>query len=133
MNIKKISFYINGDDRGQLVALEENKNIPFTIRRVYYMYDTGSDVVRGKHAHKSLQQVLICVNGSCTIVLDDGHERKEVKLDNPSEGLYLSHAIWREMKDFTKGTVLMVLADQLYDEGDYIRNYEDFLHYVGVK
>ena len=130
MDIVMISFQKHGDDRGQLVALEENKEVPFNIKRVYYMYDTGEGVHRGFHAHKNLQQILICVHGSCKIRLDNGKEKKVVVLDKPYEGLYVSNNMWREMYDFSKDAVLMVLASQLYDENDYIRDYDEFLRFV---
>lgn len=130
MVCKKIIFQQHGDDRGQLVALEENKEIPFKIKRVYYMYDTVDGVRRGYHAHRNLQQILICIHGNCKIHLDNGHETAEVLLDKPYEGLYVSNNMWREMYDFSPDAVLMVLASELYDESDYIRNYEDFLKYV---
>lgn len=130
MEIKKIKFQIHGDDRGQLVALEENKEIPFDIKRVYYMYDTGEGVRRGFHAHKCLEQILICVHGTCKILLDNGTEKEIVPLDKPYEGLYVSNDMWREMYDFSPDAVLMVLASELYDEADYIRDYDEFLKYV---
>ncbi len=131
MEIKKYNFQIHGDDRGQLVALEEMKDIPFEIKRVYYMYDTLEGVRRGYHAHKCLEQILICIHGTCKILMDDGKEKAEVLLDKPYEGLYISNAIWREMFDFSPDAVLMVLASEYYDEKDYIRNYDDFLKYIG--
>lgn len=130
MQIKKYVFQQHGDDRGQLVALEELKDIPFEIKRVYYMYDTGEGVRRGYHAHKSLEQILICIHGSCKILLDDGTEQEIVALEKPYEGLYVSNAMWREMFDFSPDAVLMVLASEYYDESDYIRNYDDFLEYT---
>lgn len=130
MDIKMIEFKPHGDDRGQLIALEENKEIPFSIKRVYYMYETGCDARRGKHAHKNLQQVLICIHGKCTIHLDDGYETKEILLDRPSVGLYVTNNMWREMYDFSEDAVLMVLASELYDEADYIRNYDEFIKFV---
>ena len=126
----KYVFQPHGDERGQLVALEEFKDIPFRIKRVYYMYDTGEGVVRGKHAHKSLEQILICIHGSCKIRLDNGHEKKVIPLEKPYEGLYVANNMWREMFDFSPDAVLMVLASQLYDESDYIRDYEEFLAFV---
>lgn len=133
MNYKLLCFAPNGDSRGQLVALEELKNIPFDIKRVYYMYDTTAGVTRGKHAHKSLEQILICTSGSCKILLDDGKDKEVVELNKPNEGLYISNDIWREMYDFSSDAVLMVLASTYYDESDYIRDYDEFLKYVGVK
>ncbi|MGM9834531.1 MAG: sugar 3,4-ketoisomerase [Bacilli bacterium] len=130
MDVIKIDFMSHGDDRGQLVAIEEHKDIPFAIKRVYYIYDTLKDVVRGYHAHKCLKQVLICVHGSCKIKLDDGYSQEIVVLDKPYEGLYLESSIWREMFDFSSDAVLLVLASEPYDENDYIRNYDDFIKYV---
>ena len=94
------------------------------------MYDTVDNVTRGYHAHKSLQQILICIHGSCKIRLDNGTEKKIVPLEKPYEGLYDSHAMWREMFDFSPDAVLMVLASELYDESDYIRSYDEFLQYI---
>ena len=130
MQIIKYVFPIHGDDRGQLVALEELKDIPFNIKRVYYMYDTGAGVTRGYHAHKNLKQILICVHGSCRIRLNNGKEQETVLLDKPYEGLYVDNVVWREMFDFSPDAVLMVLASEYYDESDYIRNYEEFLEYL---
>ncbi|MDO4304803.1 MAG: FdtA/QdtA family cupin domain-containing protein [Bacillota bacterium] len=130
MQVIKYVFQPHGDDRGQLIALEENKDIPFCIKRVYYMYDTVKGVVRGKHAHKSLEQILVCIHGSCKVLLDDGREKKVVPLEKPYEGLYISNNMWREMYDFSEDAVLMVLASDYYNEDDYIRDYDQFLSYV---
>lgn len=130
MQVIKYVFQPHGDDRGQLIALEEFKDIPFSIKRVYYMYDTAEGVVRGHHAHKSLEQILVCINGSCKIKLDNGHEKKVVPLEKPYEGLYVANNMWREMYDFSPDAVLMVLASELYNEEDYIRDYDVFLEMV---
>ena len=130
MEIKMYDFQQHGDKRGMLVALEEMKDIPFEVKRIYYMYDTVAGVRRGYHAHKALQQILIAIHGSCKIHLDDGNDTAEVVLDKPYEGLYLSNNVWREMYDFSDDAVLMVLASEYYDENDYIRNYHDFLKFV---
>ncbi len=130
MQVVKYAFQQHGDERGQLVALEEMKDIPFNIKRVYYMYDTGEGVRRGYHAHKSLEQILICIHGTCKILLDDGTEKKIVPLEKPYEGLYVSNAMWREMFDFSPDAVLLVLASEYYEEEDYIRDYDEFLKYV---
>lgn len=127
MEARMIHFQEHGDKRGQLIALEEGKDVPFEIKRVYYMYDTGKNVRRGYHAHKNLEQILICVHGSCRIHLDDGYQTEEIVLDKPSEGLYIANNIWREMYDFSEDAVLMVLASQLYDENDYVRDYQKFM------
>lgn len=133
MQIKKIHFPPHGDDRGQLVAIEELADLPFDIQRVYYIYDTLPGVRRGFHAHRDLQQVLICVSGSCKIHLDNGRETAEVLLDKPWEGLYISNDMWREMYDFSEGAVLLVLASRHYDEADYIRDYDAFLEMIREK
>jgi dTDP-4-dehydrorhamnose 3,5-epimerase-like enzyme len=130
MKVELIDFDIHGDERGLLIALEENKNIPFEIKRVYYIYDTKEGVVRGKHAHKRLNQVAVCVNGSCKFMLDDGKSRKDLVLDSPNKGLLIGDMIWHEMYDFSKDCVLMVLSEEYYDESDYIRDYNDFLEYI---
>lgn len=133
MQIKIYSYQTHGDSRGQLVALEEFSDIPFKVRRVYYIYDTKKDVSRGFHAHKNLEQILICVHGSCKVLLDDGYERQTVLLDNPCKGLYVANDMWREMFDFSQDAVLLVLASELYDETDYIRSYDDFKKMIKVK
>ncbi|NMH59642.1 WxcM-like domain-containing protein [Alteromonas sp. MYP5] len=130
MDIKLVQLKSCGDDRGSLIALEENANVPFNIKRVYYMFNTGKGVRRGYHAHKALKQVAIAVRGSCKFLLDDGKEKIEITLNHPAQGLLIESFIWREMFDFTEDCVLMVLADQIYDESDYIRSYDDFLKMV---
>ena len=130
MQVIKYVFQPHGDDRGQLVALEELKDIPFKVKRVYYMYDTVPNVVRGHHAHKKLEQILICIHGQFNIKLDNGKEIKVVPLEKPYEGLYIANNIWREMYDFSHDAVLLVLASELYDEADYIRDYDEFLEFI---
>ena len=130
MEIVKYTFPPHGDERGQLVAVEAMKDLPFSFARAYYIYDTLPGVRRGFHAHKCLQQILICVHGSCRIHLDDGKETAEVLLDKPYEGLYIANNMWREMYDFSPDAVLLVLASEHYDEADYIRNYDDFIKMV---
>jgi dTDP-4-dehydrorhamnose 3,5-epimerase-like enzyme len=126
MNTKLINFEVKGDDRGSLVSLEENKNIPFDIKRVYYIFGTKPEMVRGKHSHSNLQQVVICLSGECKFLLDNGHEKQVVKLDKPETGLFIGENIWREMYDFSADCVLMILANEFYDEDEYVRNYEEF-------
>ncbi len=133
MQVDKVLFKSCGDNRGQLIALEEFKEIPFSIKRVYYVYDTTQGVKRGCHAHKSLEQMLICIHGSCKILLDDGVEKETVLLSDPKVGLHVTNCIWREMFDFSPGAVLIVLASKLYDENDYIRDYVEFKKYVAAK
>ncbi|MBA6303759.1 FdtA/QdtA family cupin domain-containing protein [Colwellia sp. MB02u-14] len=130
MDIKLIQLQSHGDERGSLVSLEEEKNIPFSIKRVYYVFNTKDKVRRGFHAHKKLKQLAIVVKGSCRFLLDDGNEKIEVLLDNPAQGLYIESFVWREMFDFSEDCVLMVLADSIYDETDYVRDYEEFTKMV---
>ncbi|WP_337073854.1 FdtA/QdtA family cupin domain-containing protein [Aeromonas veronii] len=124
--ITLIDLPVLGDERGSLVALEANRQIPFDIKRVYYIYGTEKGAARGFHAHKALKQIAICLKGSCRFVLDDGNAREDVLLDNPAQGILIQSFIWREMYDFSEDCVLLVLADQLYDESDYIRDYREF-------
>lgn len=133
MQVIKYAFQQHGDERGMLVALEELKDIPFEIKRVYYMYDTKREVHRGFHAHKKLEQILICIHGSCKILLDNGNEKKVVSLERPYEGLYISNDMWREMYDFSEDAVLLVLASEYYDEKDYIRDYSEFINFVNSR
>lgn len=130
MQIMKYAFQQHGDDRGHLISLEEYNDIPFRIKRVYYLYDTKEGIHRGFHAHKSLKQILVCISGSCKILLDNGKEKKIVPLEKPYEGLYIPHNMWREMYDFSSDAVLVVLASEVYKEEDYIRNYDEFLKFV---
>lgn len=123
---KIIDFNIMGDERGSLIAFEENHNIPFAIKRVYYIFGTKENVRRGYHAHLDLKQMAICVKGSCTFILDDGTTREEAHLDSPNQGLLIEGLIWREMYNFSPDCVLLVLASEYYDENDYIRDYNIF-------
>ena len=127
MDIKLIQLKSCGDDRGSLIALEEKSIIPFEIKRVYYMFKTAEGVRRGFHAHKTLKQVAIAVRGSCKFMLDNGIEKIHLTLNHPDQGLLIESFMWREMYDFSPDCVLMVLADQIYDEADYVRNYEQFI------
>ncbi|MEG0869409.1 MAG: FdtA/QdtA family cupin domain-containing protein [Hafnia sp.] len=125
--VKWIEFQVLGDERGSLVALERERNVPFDIRRVYYIYKTEQGVSRGYHAHRNLRQVAMCVAGSCKIVLDDGFKREEVVMDCPTRGLLIESMMWREMHDFSDDCVLLVLASEPYQESDYIRDYQKFV------
>ena len=126
--IKTVNFKPLGDERGSLVALEANKSVPFEIKRVYYIFGTKHGVSRGFHAHRNLKQLAVCVTGSCQFILDDGKQREEITLDNSTVGLIIEDLTWREMHNFTSDCVLMVLANQYYDENDYIRDYQEFLN-----
>ncbi len=127
MDIERIHFQQHGDHGGQLISLEQERNVPFEIRRVYYIFATQPKVHRGRHAHRHLRQLAVAVRGSVTILLDDGTGPVEVVLDDPSQGLLLGDMVWRELYDFSEDCVLMVLADQFYDPADYITDYDEFL------
>ena len=131
MNYRLINMKIFGDERGKLVSLESNKNVPFEIKRVYYIYDTLPDQDRGMHAHKNMEQIIVAMDGSCQFVLDDGKSRETLWPNRPDVGLYIGKNMWREMKNFSYGCKLMVLASDYYDEKEYIRNYDEFLK--GIK
>jgi dTDP-4-dehydrorhamnose 3,5-epimerase-like enzyme len=127
MIIELVELKSHQNPRGSLVAIESNKNIPFDIERVYYIYDVPSEARRGYHAHKELKQLAICLHGNCEFLLDDGKKRVTYKLDSPTKALYIKGLIWREMFNFSKDCVLIVLADRQYDPNDYIWDYEEFL------
>ncbi|ENX16385.1 hypothetical protein F894_00176 [Acinetobacter sp. CIP 51.11] len=116
-----------GDHRGSLVVAEANRNIPFSIQRLYYIFGAQPDVPRGFHAHKELQQIAFCIQGSCKILMNNGKERQEVLIGQPNKGLFIPPMVWHEMHGFSEDCILLVLASDHYDESDYIRNYDQFL------
>ncbi len=126
MNYKLIDLKVHGDDRGKLISLESKKNIPFEIKRVYWIFDTLPNEARGFHAHKNMEQIIVAMDGACQFVLDDGFLKKTIWLNRPDKGLYIGKNMWREMRNFSYGCKLMVLASGYYDEKEYIRNYDDF-------
>ncbi|MBD1580960.1 WxcM-like domain-containing protein [Pseudoalteromonas sp. S16_S37] len=128
--IKQIEFKPRGDERGSLIALEVNQEIPFSIQRIYYIYGTKPDVSRGFHAHKNLQQVIFAASGACDLLLDDGVTKQTIRLDSPEKGILINGVVWREMHNFTPDCVLMVLASDVYDESDYLRDYDEFLNWI---
>ena len=126
--VREFAFDVRGDERGKLIPLEAlSEQVPFEIKRTYFIFDTTPGTVRGKHAHRALRQVLICVSGACTIVCEqpDG-TRTEHRLDWPTKGLLIEGCVWREMMDFSKDAVLLVLASEHYDPSDYIRDRAEF-------
>ena len=127
MNYKLIEMPVHGDRRGKLVAVEALQDVPFEIKRVYYMFDTLPNESRGFHAHKNLEQIIIAMDGACRFVLDDGKNREEVLLNRPDVALYIGPGMWREMHDFSYGCKLVVLASEHYDDKEYIRSYDEFL------
>ena len=128
-----VPLAVRGDERGSLVAIEGERDLPFAIARVYYVFGTLPGVDRGLHAHHQLRQLAIAVAGSCTMLLDDGQRRVSVRLDDPAVGLTLPPMVWHTMSDFSHDCVLMVLADAVYDEADYIRDYDAFLAAVAAR
>ena len=123
-------FKVLGDHRGQLVALEANRQIPFDVKRVFYIYGTQEGIPRGNHSHYKTKQFLVAVNGSCKVTLDNGKTKETFDLNKPNLGLFRDALIWGTMHDFSDDCVLMVLANEHYDESDYIRDYDKFLKEV---
>ena len=123
-------FKVLGDHRGQLVALEANRQIPFDVKRVFYIYGTQESVPRGNHSHYKTKQFLVAVNGSCKVTLDDGYNKETFNLNKPNLGLFQDALIWGTMHDFSSDCVLMVLANEYYDASDYITDYDKFLKEV---
>ena len=121
-----IDFQSLGDSRGGLVVAEAQRHIPFEIKRVYWIHGTQAGVERGFHAHKSLRQVAVAVSGSCEMVLDDGKNTESIPMESSVTGVVIEPGVWHYMKDFTAGCVLLVFADDYYDETDYIRKYDEF-------
>lgn len=125
-NTALISLQVHGDDRGSLIALENGHNLPFDVKRVYYIYGTKEGVPRGFHAHRKLKQLLIAVSGSVTVKTEHDGKTETHLLNRPDEGLLIEGFVWREMHDFSPDCVLIVLADDYYNEADYIRDYQTF-------
>ena len=126
MLARYVEFQMKGDELGWLVAIEAQKNIPFAIKRTYYIFGTRAGVRRGSHAHHALRQLMVCLSGSCKVLLDNGSHREAVLLDSNTRGLFIDPMIWHEMYDFSSDCILLVLADGWYEVADYIRDYRDF-------
>ncbi len=127
---KILEFSEYGDERGSLVIAEGNMDVPFEIKRVFYMYGSDPDVIRGQHANKESEFVLINVSGSSKVKIDNGRENVIVELNKPRMGLYLSTMIWKDMYDFSADSVLLVLASTHYDGSEYIRDYDEYLKII---
>ena len=125
---KILSLPVVHDRRGNLTFIESSKIIPFEIKRVYYLYDVPGGAERGGHAHKQLHQLIIAMSGSFDVLLDDGKDKKKFHLNRSYNGLYVCPMIWREINNFSSGSVCMVLASTFYDEEDYYREYSEFMH-----
>lgn len=132
MNIELISLPKIEERRGNLSVIEGN-TIPFEMKRVYYLYDVPSGAERGGHAHKQLKQFLVSLSGSFDVVLNDGTEERIITLNKPNEGLLINPGIWREIRNFSSGSVCLAVVSEMYIEEDYIRDFDEFLHYVSDK
>ena len=121
------------NEAGNLAVLENQNNIPFDVKRIYFLYDVPSGAERGGHAHKRLKQYIVATNGSFDVIIDDGKNKKRIFLNSPDIALYVVPGMWRQLDNFSSGSVSMVLASELYDEDDYIRDYSDFKKYINEK
>ena len=128
VNLPKIA-----DPRGNLTFIESQRHIPFDIRRVYYLYDVPGGSERGGHAHKELRQLIIAMSGSFDVILDDGRQKQRFHLNRSYYGLYVCQMVWRELDNFSSGSVCMVLASNDYEESDYYRDYKTFLNALASK
>ncbi|MGA3266062.1 MAG: FdtA/QdtA family cupin domain-containing protein [Verrucomicrobiota bacterium] len=126
-NCKLIDLPKIADPRGNLTFIEGGRHVPFEIKRVYYLYDVPGGAERGGHAHKALHQLIVAMSGSFDVVLDDGYEKRRIHLNRSYIGLYIPPMIWREIDNFSSGSVCMVLASNYYEESDYYRDHVDFL------
>ena len=126
MSVKLIEIPKVHDVRGNLAVLEKDV-LPFTIKRVYYLYDVPTDTYRGGHAHKQQESIVIALSGSFNVVVDDGQNRESIMLNKPNQGLYIPTGVWREIQNFSSGSVCLVLASNEFDESEYIRDYDAFI------
>lgn len=130
MNYKLINMATHGDSLGHLCACEYKKNCPFDVKRVFWIYDTKPGTIRGSHANRNSKFLLIAINGSCKIKIDDGKTSEIVELNNPHTALFIDNMLWKEMYDFSYNSILLVITNTLYDEKEYIRNYDDYIKEV---
>lgn len=121
----------HSDRKGNLTVVENGKTLPFDVKRAYYLYDVPGGESRGAHAHRELEQLIVAASGSFTVALDDGKDRRSVFLNRPYQGLIVKPGMWRDLSDFSSGAVALILASDVYKEDDYIRDYEEFLHFRG--
>ena len=119
----------HSDRKGNLSVVENGDTLPFDVKRVYYLYDVPGGESRGAHAHKELEQLIVAASGSFTVTLDDGDSKRSFFLNRPYQGLYVKPGLWRDLVDFSSGAVAMVLASEIYDVNDYIRDYGEFLDF----
>lgn len=119
----------HSDRKGNLTVVQNGETLPFDVKRVYYLYDVPGGESRGAHAHRDLEQLIIAASGSFTVTLDDGKSKRSFFLNRPYQGLYVKPGLWRDLEDFSSGAVCMVLASEIYQKEDYIRNYLAFIEY----
>ena len=130
---RRFVFDVHGDERGQLVVVEGGKDIPFEIQRMFYIYGTAPGVSRGNHANRRSEFLLVCLNGSAVIDIDDGQNKDTVVLKDKNEALYMPCMVWKEMRDFSDDAVLLVMSSEKYDADEYIRDYDQFIKEVNVR
>ena len=119
----------HSDRKGNLSVVENGATLPFDVKRVYYLYDVPGGESRGAHAHRNLEQLIVAASGSFTVTLDDGKSKRSFFLNRPYQGLYVKPGLWRDLEDFSSGAVCMVLASEVYDASDYIRDYQEFTEF----
>lgn len=130
MNYKLIDMRVFGDERGHLISLQKGNNCPFEVKRAFYIFDTKPGIARGAHANRNSEFMLIPINGSCKVRIDDGSSSETVKLSDPHKALYLDKMLWKEMFDFSYNAILLVLTNTLYDEKEYIRDYNEYINVI---
>lgn len=126
-NYRVLDFEVHTDKRGNLTSLSNFKEIPFEIKRIYYTWDMPHEAIRGGHAHKELDEVIVCLSGSCDFVLDDGKEKVTVTLDGPNKGLYIKANLWRDFRNFSENCVVLLIASDIYKTDDYIHDYDEYI------
>ena len=119
----------HSERKGNLSVVENGSTVPFDVKRVYYLYDVPGGESRGAHAHRKLEQLIVAASGSFTVTLDDGNSKRSFFLNRPYQGLYVKPGLWRDLVDFSSGAVCMVLASEVYDPADYIRDYHEFVEF----
>ncbi|TQR33745.1 WxcM-like domain-containing protein [Campylobacter sp. MIT 99-7217] len=131
MNYKIIDLKSNESENALLIACEKNQNCPFEIKRIFYIYNTNNECIRGNHANKNSQFLFIMMNGSCKIKIDDGKSTEIINLKEKHKALYIDKMIWKQMYDFSKDAILLVLTNTHYDKNEYIKDYEEFKKLMG--
>lgn len=130
MNYKLIETKSFGDETGRLISFEKGSNCPFEVKRAFYIFDAASDKIRGQHANRNSEFLMTTISGSCKVKIDDGKTQKIIELDSPYKALYLDKMIWKDMYDFSSDAVLLILANTMYDENEYIRDYDEYINEI---